>query len=38
MLVAVQCKMARIIFALLKYKKYYDPEIVAKNTFEHAVA
>ncbi|MHB8276268.1 MAG: transposase [Candidatus Humimicrobiaceae bacterium] len=26
MLVAVQCKLARIMFALCKYKKYYDPE------------
>jgi len=38
MLVAVQAKMARIMFALLKYKKYYDPEVVAKDIFERAVA
>ena len=38
MLVAVQCKLARIMFALLKYKKYYDPLAVAENTFEQAAA
>ncbi len=38
MLVAVQCKLARIMFALLKYKKYYDPLVVFENTFEQAVA
>jgi len=38
MLVAVQCKLARIMFALLKYKKYYDPLAVFENTFEQAVA
>jgi transposase len=38
MLVAVQCKLARIMFALLKYEKYYDPEAVAKNEFEQVVA
>jgi transposase len=38
MLVAVQCKLARIMFALLKYKKYYDPEVVEAITFEQAVA
>lgn len=26
MLVALQCKLARIMFALLKYKRYYDPK------------
>ena len=36
--VAVQCKLARIMFALLKYKKYYDPLAVAQNTFEQAAA
>ena len=35
---AAQCKLARIMFALLKYKKYYDPEVVAENTIEQAVA
>lgn len=38
MLVAVQCKLARIMFALLKYKKYYDPLAVEGITFEQAVA
>ncbi len=38
MLVAVQCKLVRIMFALLKYKKYYDPEVVAQNIFEREVA
>jgi len=38
MLVAVQCKLARIMFALLKYKKYYDPLVVAQNIFEQAAA
>lgn len=38
MLVAVQCKLARIMFALLKYKKYYDPEVISQNSFEQAVA
>lgn len=38
MLVAVQCKLIRIMFALLKYKKYYDPEVVLENIFEQAVA
>ena len=31
MVVAVQCKLTRIMFALLKYKKYYDPEEVLKS-------
>jgi transposase len=38
MLVAVQCKLARIMFALLKYKKYYDPLAVMQNLFEQAAA
>jgi len=36
--VAVQSKLARIMFALLKYKKYYNLEVVLKNTFEQVVA
>ena len=38
MVVAVQCKMARIMFALLKYKKYYDPEEVLKTIVAQEVA
>jgi len=38
MVVAVQCKLARIMFALLKYKKYYDPEEVLKSMVAEAVA
>jgi len=35
-LVAVQCKLARIMFALLKHKKYYDPKEVEKYMFAEA--
>ena len=38
MLVAVQCKLARIMFALCKYKKYYDPEEVLNSMVAEAVA
>ena len=38
MVVAVQCKLARIMFALLKYKKYYDPEEVLKSMVAQEVA
>ena len=38
MLVAVQCKLVRIMFALLKYKKYYDPKEVEKHIFAEAAA
>ncbi len=38
MVIAVQCKMARIMFALLKYKKYYDPEEVLKSIVAQEVA
>jgi len=38
MVVAVQCKLARIMFALLKYKKYYNPEEVLKSMVAEAVA
>ena len=38
MVVAVQCKLARIMFALLKYKKYYDPEEVLKSIVAQEVA
>lgn len=37
-LVAVQCKLARIMFALLKGKKYYDPKEVEKHIFAEAAA
>ena len=37
-LVAVQCKLARILFALLKGKKYYDPKEVEKHVFAEATA
>jgi len=37
-LVAVQCKMARIMVALLKQKKYYDPKEVEKYIFAEAAA
>ena len=38
MVVAVQCKLARIMFALLKYRKYYDPEEVLKSIVAQEVA
>ena len=38
MLVAVQCKLVRIMFALLKHKKYYDPKEVEKHIFAEAAA
>jgi len=38
MVVAVQCKLARIMFALLKYRKYYDPEEVLKSMVAQEVA
>ena len=38
MVVAVQCKLVRIMFALLKYKKYYDPEEVLKSMVAQEVA
>jgi len=38
MVVAVQCKLTRIMFALLKYKKYYDPEEVLKSMVAQEVA
>lgn len=38
MVVAVQCKLARIMFALCKYRKYYDPEEVEKAMFACKVA
>ncbi len=38
MVVAVQCKLARIMFALLKYKKYYNPEEVLKSMVAQEVA
>lgn len=38
MMVAVQCKLARIMFALLKYKKYYDPEEILKSMVAQEVA
>ena len=38
MVVAVQCKLARIMFALLKYKKYYNPDKVLKSVVAEAVA
>lgn len=37
-LVAVQCKLARIMFALLKHKKYYDPKEVERHIFAEAAA
>ena len=37
-LVAVQCKLVRIMFALLKHKKYYDPKEVEKHIFAEAAA
>jgi len=37
-LTAVQCKLARIMFALLKHKKYYDPKEVEKHIFAEAAA
>jgi transposase len=37
-LVAVQCKLARIMFALLKHKRYYDPKEVEKHIFAEAAA
>lgn len=37
-MLVVQCKLTRIMFALLKYKKYYDPEVVLENEFEKVVA
>ena len=38
MVVAVQCKLVRIMFALLKHKKYYDPKEVEKHIFAEAAA
>ena len=38
MVVAVQCKLAIIMFALLKYRKYYDPEEVLKSMVAQEVA
>jgi transposase len=37
-LVAVKCKLVRIMFALLKHKKYYDPKEVEKHLFAEAAA
>ena len=37
-LIAVQCKLVRIMFALLKGKKYYDPKEVEKYMFAEAAA
>jgi len=35
MVIAVQCKLARITFALLEHKKYYDQKEVEKCIFTH---
>jgi hypothetical protein len=36
--IAVQCKLARTMFALCKYRKYYDPEKVEESIFVSEIA